>query len=144
MYRCSVFRQCFVQNLRKSKQISFKAAMISTKFEKHCKLFSISNVENAKKKDEMLLKYSGLSGAKACKYCRSRQELSHKYLAFVCKIRLRYSRDELLHVFRWVYVIIYSFASWIEPQPLARARCTDGAFTKKKKIQIMQPKVFPL
>jgi len=84
-----------VQNLRKSKQISFKAAMISTKFEKHCKLFSISNVENAKKKDEMLLKYSGLSGAKACKYCRSRQVLSNEFLLSTStfKNRRRYRRE---------------------------------------------------
>ena len=35
----------------------------------------MSNFENAKKFDENLLKYWGLSGAKACKSCRSRQEL---------------------------------------------------------------------
>ena len=40
-------------------------------------LFSISNVENAKIFDESLLKYCDLSGAKACKSCRSRQELSN-------------------------------------------------------------------
>ena len=38
------------------------------------------NFENAKKIDENLLKYWGLSGAKACKSCRSRQELSNEYL----------------------------------------------------------------
>ena len=32
-------------------------------------------------------------GAKACKSCRSRQELSNEYLVFTCKIRLRYSRE---------------------------------------------------
>ena len=31
--------------------------------------------------------------AKACKSCRSRQELSNEYLVFTCKIRLRYSRE---------------------------------------------------
>ena len=40
----------------------------------------MSNFENAKKFDENLLKYWGLSGAKACKSCRSRQELSNEYL----------------------------------------------------------------
>ena len=35
----------------------------------------MSNFENAKKIDENLLKYWGLSGANACKSCRSRQEL---------------------------------------------------------------------
>ena len=40
----------------------------------------MSNFENAKKIDENLLKYWGLSGAKACKSCRSRQELSNEYL----------------------------------------------------------------
>ena len=34
-----------------------------------------------------------LSGAKACKSCRSRQELSNEYLVFTCKIWRRYSRE---------------------------------------------------
>jgi len=41
--------------------------------------FSVSNLENAKKIDEHLLKYWGLGGANACKSCRSRQELSSEY-----------------------------------------------------------------
>ena len=40
----------------------------------------MSNFENAQKIDDNLLKYWGLSGAKACKSCRSRQELSNEYL----------------------------------------------------------------
>ena len=36
--------------------------------------------KNAKKFDENFLKYCGLSGAKACKSCRSRQELSNEYV----------------------------------------------------------------
>ena len=36
--------------------------------------------KNAKKFDENFLKYGGLSGAKACKSCRSREELSNEYL----------------------------------------------------------------
>jgi hypothetical protein len=40
----------------------------------------MSNLENANKFDEKLLKYWGLTGAKACKSCRSRQELSNEYL----------------------------------------------------------------
>ena len=35
---------------------------------------------NAKTFDTILLKYWGLSGAKTCKYCRSRQELSNEFL----------------------------------------------------------------
>ena len=35
--------------------------------------------KNAKIRDENFLKYWGLSGAKACKSCRSRQELSNEY-----------------------------------------------------------------
>ena len=35
--------------------------------------------KNAKRFDEILLKYCGLSGAKACASCRSRQELSNEY-----------------------------------------------------------------
>ena len=40
----------------------------------------MSNFENSKKFEENLLKYWGLGGAKACKSCRSRQELSNEYL----------------------------------------------------------------
>ena len=36
--------------------------------------------KNAEKFDEHFLKYWGLSGAKACKSCRSRQGLSNAYL----------------------------------------------------------------
>ena len=43
-----------------------------------CRLFSISNIENAKRDNK--LKYRGLSGEIACKFCRSRQELSNEYL----------------------------------------------------------------
>ena len=43
-----------------------------------CRLCSISNIENAKRDDK--LKYRGLSGEIACKFCRSRQELSNEYL----------------------------------------------------------------
>ena len=35
--------------------------------------------KNAKKRDENFLKYLGLSGAKECKSCRSRQEFSNEY-----------------------------------------------------------------
>ena len=47
---------------------------------KKIELFSMSNFENAKKIDENLLKYWSLSGAKACKSCRSRQEFSNEHL----------------------------------------------------------------
>ena len=40
--------------------------------------------KNAKIRDENFLKYWGLSGAKACKSCRSRRELSNEY--FLAKI----------------------------------------------------------
>ena len=36
--------------------------------------------KNARQFDENFLKYLGLTGAKACKSCRSRQELSNEYL----------------------------------------------------------------
>ena len=36
--------------------------------------------KDAKIRDEIFLKYWGMSGAKACKSCRSRQELSNEYL----------------------------------------------------------------
>ena len=41
-----------------------------------------------------------LSGAKACKSCRSRQELSNEYLVFTCKIRLRFSRERASQSFQ--------------------------------------------
>ena len=46
--------------------------------EKNSKMTNFANfAKNAKKFDEKFLKYWGLSGAKACKSCRSRQELSN-------------------------------------------------------------------
>ena len=53
-------------------------AKISEKNSKITKFFKILP-KNAKKIDENFLKYWGLSGAKACKSCRSRQELSNEY-----------------------------------------------------------------
>ena len=38
-----------------------------------------NKTENAKKFDDIWLKFGMLSGAKACKSCRSRQELSNEY-----------------------------------------------------------------
>ena len=53
-------------------------------FPKHILLqnsvFLNSLPKNAQNVDEIWLKYQGLSGAKACKSCRSRQELSKEYL----------------------------------------------------------------
>ena len=37
-------------------------------------------LEIAKQLDAFLMTFSGLSGAKVCKSCRSRQELSNEYL----------------------------------------------------------------
>ena len=48
----------------------------NSKITKFCKFVP----KIAKKIDEKFLKYWGLSGAKACKSCRSRQELSNEYL----------------------------------------------------------------
>ena len=55
--------------------------------EKNSKITNFCKIlpKNAKKIDENFLKYWGLSGAKACKSCRSRQELSNEYfLARFC------------------------------------------------------------
>ena len=41
-----------------------------------------------------------------CKSCRSRQELSHEYLLFTCKIWYRYSRErhsQSLEVLSFIY-----------------------------------------
>ena len=48
--------------------------------------------KNAKKFDETFLKYWGLSGAKACTFCRSRQELSNEY--FLAKIGVDTAENE--------------------------------------------------
>ena len=53
----------------------------------------MSNFENAKIFEENLLKYWGLSGAKACKSCRSRQELSNAY--FLAKFGFDTAENEL-------------------------------------------------
>ena len=42
--------------------------------------------------DENFLKYCGLSGAKACKHCRYRQELSDKY--FIAKFGVDTEENE--------------------------------------------------
>ena len=55
--------------------------------------------KNAKKFDENFLKYSGLSGAKACKSCRARQELSNEYfLANLASIQKRTSPIKFAHL----------------------------------------------
>ena len=48
--------------------------------------------KNAKKFDEKFLKYWGLSGAKACKPCRFRQELSNEY--FLAKFGVDTAENE--------------------------------------------------
>ena len=52
--------------------------------------------KNAKKFDENFLKYWGLSGAKACKSSRSRQELSNEY--FLAKFGVDTEENELYQV----------------------------------------------
>ena len=52
--------------------------------------------KNAKTLDENFLKYLGLFGAKACKSCRSRQELSNEY--FVAKFGVDTGENELSKV----------------------------------------------
>ena len=69
------FHQHFHQNLSK---ITEK----NSKITKFCKIMP----KDAKKFDEEFLKYWCLSGAKACKSCRSRQELSNEYLLAKFKI----------------------------------------------------------
>ena len=48
--------------------------------------------KNAKKFDENFLKYWGLSGAKACKSGRSRQEFSNEY--FLAKFGVGTAKNE--------------------------------------------------
>ena len=73
--------QHFLVYRKSSDKISSKSEQKSPKriqklITKCCKILP----KNAKKFDEKFLKYWGLSGAKACKSCRSRQELSNEYL----------------------------------------------------------------
>ena len=67
-------KQCkLLQNFQKNQKMFRKSSKILTRFS---------------------LKIWDRSGAKACKSCRSRQELSNEYLLFTCKHRLRYSRKQ--------------------------------------------------
>ena len=54
-------------------------------------------LKTPKRIDEILLKYWGLSGAKACKSSRSRQELSNEYL--LVKIGVNTAENEPLEVY---------------------------------------------
>ena len=54
--------------------------------------------KNAKKFDENFLKYWGLSGAKACKSCRYRQELSNEYYCLLAKFGFDTAENESLKV----------------------------------------------
>ena len=89
---CSVFQE----NLRKSEQISWKSVKITTTFEKIelNKLLAFLILKTPKKIDENLLKYWGLIGAKTCKSCRSRQELSNEY--FLAKFGVDTEENEPL------------------------------------------------
>ena len=49
------------------------------------------------KLDELLMKYQSMSGAKACKSCRSRQELSNEY--FLAKFGVDTEENEPLKSF---------------------------------------------
>ena len=68
--------------------------------------------ENAKKVDTILLKYSGLSGAKACKSCRSRQELSNEY--FLAKFGVDTEENEPCKVwsFGWKLRVRFDIESF--------------------------------
>ena len=65
----------FRQNFIKHHQTLIKFNVIFSNMSKFGNILP----KNAKKFDENFLKYWGLSGAKACKSCRSRQELSNEY-----------------------------------------------------------------
>ena len=65
-----------------------------TKFEKSNFLAVL--ILKTLKFDEYLLKYLGLSGAKASKSCRSRQELSNEYL--LAKIGVDTAENETLQI----------------------------------------------
>ena len=50
--------------------------------------------------DEVLLKFLGLSGGKACKFCRSRQELSNDYVYIIANIGVETAESESLKVWK--------------------------------------------
>ena len=56
--------------------------------------------------DDFWLKFSDLSGAKICKSCRSRHELSNEYL--LAKIGVDTAENEPLKVWRKIQFIIHS------------------------------------
>ena len=85
--------QHFLKYWRNSDKISSKSEQKSMNIIKICKIILPKN-EN--KFDEKTLKYWSLSGAKACKSCRSRQELSNEYL--VAKIGVSKAEDEPLKI----------------------------------------------
>ena len=89
----------FGRNMWNSDKISSKSEQKSMKEWKKNEFFqkNAKKIEkNAKTFDEKILKYWGLSGAKACKSCRSRQELSNEYL--LAKIRFDTAENESLKV----------------------------------------------
>ena len=69
--------QHFLNYRRNSDKISSKSEQKSVN---RIQNFANFCQKNAKKIDDKFLKCWGLSGAKACKSCRSRQELSNEYL----------------------------------------------------------------
>ena len=88
---------------RKSEQISLKSAKIATIFEKMQNILAFMLLKMLRNWQK-LLKYWGLSGAKICKFCRSRQQLSNEYL--LSKIGVDTAENEPLKV--WGESLIYS------------------------------------
>ena len=77
------FRQNFIK-------IWAKIIENNSKLTNFCKMKILP--KSAKKFDEQFLKYWGLGGAKACKSCRSRQELSNEY--FLAKFGVNTEENE--------------------------------------------------
>ena len=84
----------------------------------------MSNLENANKFDEKLLKYWGLSGAKACKSCRSRQELSNEYL--LAKFGFDTAENEPFQVLILFHFRVMGFNFHIGTPPAASAPAAEA------------------
>ena len=98
---CREIRTKFHQNSQKTCKIRHKKWKIGNSF-----------IHSRKNVNDFLLKFWDLSGAKVCKSCRSRQELSNEYL--LAKIGVDTAENEPLKVWRKIQFIIHS-PPWCSP-----------------------------
>ena len=92
----------------------------------------IANMRKCFMKFCRIVEFGAVKGAKVCKSCRSRQELSNEYLIlFTCKNRLRYSRDRVcpnLEVIQQIFSIDSKNAMPLGPGRSSCGTCFEGRF----------------